>query len=61
MKNSLKQQAQLLLTRDGLFTAAQHLVPQQKISEVAGRLAASKTRLSKRLLSKPLQKPMALP
>lgn len=48
MKDSLKQQAQRLLTRDGLFTAAQHLVPQQKISEVAGRLAASQNPIVKK-------------
>ena len=48
MKNSLKQKAQQLLTRDGLFTAAQHLVPQQKISEVAGRLAASQNPIVKK-------------
>ena len=56
MKNSLKQQAQLLLTRDGLFTAAQHLVPQQKISEVAGRLAASKNPLIKKTFVKTFAK-----
>lgn len=48
MKDSLKQKAQQLLTRDGLFTAAQHLVPQQKISEVAGRLAASQNPIVKK-------------
>ena len=48
MKDSLKQQAQRLFTRDGLFTAAQHLVPQQKISEVAGRLAASQNPIVKK-------------
>ncbi len=48
MKNSLKQQAQRLLTREGLFTAAQHLVPQQTISEVAGRLAASQNPIVKK-------------
>ncbi|WP_296402199.1 archaetidylserine decarboxylase [Psychrobacter sp.] len=41
MKESIKKQAQQLLTKDGIFTAIQHVVPQQKLSETAGRLAAS--------------------
>lgn len=48
MKASLKKQAEQLLTRDGLFTTAQHLVPQQKLSETAGRLAASQNPLVKK-------------
>lgn len=48
MKDSLKRQAQQLLTRNGIFTAIQHVVPQQKLSETAGRLAASNNPLVKK-------------
>lgn len=41
MKDSIKKQAQKILSRDGIFTALQHIVPQQKLSETAGRLASS--------------------
>lgn len=47
IKDTLKKNADQLLTRDGLFTAAQHIVPQQKLSEAAGRLAASQHPLVK--------------
>lgn len=48
IKDSVKKQAQQLLTRDGIFTALQHVVPQQKLSETAGRLAASQNPIVKK-------------
>lgn len=48
IKDSFKKQAQQLLTRDGIFTALQHVVPQQKLSETAGRLAASQNPIVKK-------------
>ena len=53
MKNSLKDQLKNTLnhtplSKDKLFTAAQHLVPQQRLSEVAGRFAASRHPLVKK-------------
>lgn len=48
LKKSIQDQLKQLLTRDGIFTAAQHVVPQQKLSEVAGRLAASRNPLVKK-------------
>lgn len=47
IKDSIKKQAQHLLTRDGIFTALQHVIPQQKLSETAGRLAASENPIIK--------------
>ena len=48
LKDSFKKQAQQLLTRDGIFTALQHVVPQQKLSETACRLAASQNPIVKK-------------
>ena len=53
MKNSLKDQLKNTLnhnplSKDKLFTAAQHLVPQQRLSQVAGRFAASRHPLVKK-------------
>ncbi|WP_019672175.1 archaetidylserine decarboxylase [Psychrobacter lutiphocae] len=48
IKDALKKQASHLLTRDGLFTTVQHLVPQQKLSETAGRLAGSQNPIVKK-------------
>lgn len=48
IKDSIKKQTQKVLTRDGLFTTLQHIVPQQKLSETAGKLAASKNPVVKR-------------
>ena len=48
IKDSVKKQAQQLLTPDGIFTALQHIVPQQKLSETAGRLAASENPIVKK-------------
>lgn len=53
MKNSLKDQFKNTLnhaplSKDKLFTTAQHLVPQQRLSEVAGRFAASRHPLVKK-------------
>lgn len=53
MKNSLKDQLKNTLnhaplSKDKLFTAVQHLVPQQRLSQVAGRFAASRHPLVKK-------------
>ena len=53
MKNSIKDQLKTTfnhapVNKDKLFTAAQHLVPQQRLSEIAGRFAASRHPLVKK-------------
>lgn len=48
IKDSVKKHAQQLLTPEGIFTALQHIVPQQKLSETAGRLAASENPIVKK-------------
>lgn len=48
MKNSLKNQLKATLSTDKLFTAAQHLIPQQRLSKTAGRFAASRHPLVKK-------------
>ena len=45
---SLIQELKANLTPDKLFTTAQHFVPQQKLSEVAGQLASSQNPLVKK-------------
>ncbi len=47
-KAALKQQARQLLQPDNLFTALQHVIPQQEISEAAGQMAASRNPLVKK-------------
>lgn len=48
MKKSFKHQLKSTLNPDKLFTLAQHIVPQQRLSETAGRFAASRHPLVKK-------------
>lgn len=52
IKNTLKKVA----TKDTLFTTLQHMVPQQKLSEVAGKLASSQNPLVKKAFVKTFAK-----
>lgn len=48
MKNTFTKQLKGALSADNIFTVAQHLVPQQRLSETAGRFAASRHPLVKK-------------
>ncbi|MDO5767935.1 MAG: archaetidylserine decarboxylase [Psychrobacter sp.] len=48
MKKSFKNQLKSTLSADKIFTIAQHIVPQQRLSETAGRFAASRHPLVKK-------------